>query len=383
MYTSNPETNSNSRFNEYPWLAPRCWHGMSISRWFQFLRENDFRFDRNPMAIGASLLATINSFLNRIQTLLFLRAARNTPRDQDPVFIIGHWRTGTTFLQYLLGRDERFHTPDTFECMSPDHFLVSRVTSKIMTCPSRRPMDNIPLGWQKPQEDEFALCVRGATSVYRHFGFPREEYRHIDSLTLDDSTDEQRAHWKSTLNRFVTFLNYGHRKPLILKSPTHTGRIHVLLDMFPNAKFIHITRDPIDFIPSTMYLWQSLEATSGLQWKVDHIDHEDYVFDCFHRMYESFESRKHLIPKGNLAEISFEELIGETTNTLERVYDELGMGDFAPVRPEIEAYLDTKRNYQRNKHVVNARLQTRILIECRDYIAKYCRRYTAVKRAAA
>jgi len=385
MPTWNPDSNNaeSSRFNAYPFFAPRCWHAMSVSKLYGFFREGNFRFDRYPLAIGTTTLSPIHSVCNRIQNMLYWKRAAATPRETDPVFVIGHWRTGTTFLEYLLGLDDRTHTPDTYECMTPEHFLLTRrLFTRLISCPQRRPMDNIAMGWAKPQEDEFALCVRGATSVFRHFGFPNEPKRHLESLTMDDVPLRDLVYWKETLNRFVTYLNYKHQKPLILKSPTHTGRIHTLLEMFPHAKFIHLTRSPFDFIPSTMFLWESLDATSGMQREVAHIDHEDYVFDCFHRMYDSYESRKRLIPKGNLCEVTYDGLANDPLNTLQHIYDTLSLGEFSTVEPTVRSYLESKSGYQKNKHELSPRLEYRIASECRNYVAKYLPGQAPQRRAA-
>lgn len=356
---------------------------MPPSALFELLKEGRHQFDRYPMIAGALFTCSVNMVCDFMQNRIHWNRAAATPRQQDPIFIIGHWRTGTTFLQYLLGLDERMWTPDTFECMVPEHFIATRwILTRIMFCPSRRPMDNIAMGWNKPQEDEFALCARGATSVFRHFAFPNEPNQHSDSLTMDDVSPAVLEHWKETLHRFVTYLNYKHQKPLILKSPPHTGRIQVLLDMYPNAKFIHITRDPYDFIPSTMYLWKSLDATSGMQRDVSHVDHEDYVFDCFHRMYESFEQRRHLIPEENLVEVTYDQIVGDTVKTLAHVYQSLDMGSFFEVKPAIETHLESKRNYQRNEHQLSRRLEERIGSECAAYIDKYCVPFKSARKAA-
>lgn len=325
------------------------------------------------MIAGALFTCSVNSVCDILQNRLLWQRAARTERAHDPIFVIGHWRTGTTFLQNLLGLDDRFHTPDTFESMLPEQFILTRwLFSRILFCPSRRPMDNIAMGWNKPQEDEFAFCTRGATSVFRHFAFPNEPNQHIDSLTMDDVSTDDLEFWKNTLNRFVTYLNYKHCKPLMFKSPTHTGRIQVLLDMYPNAKFIHITRDPYDFIPSTMYLWKSLDATSGLQHDVDHIDHENYVFDCFRKMYDSFERRRYLIPKQNLVEVTYDQVTNDTVKTLAHIYNTLDIGNFFDVKSEVEQYLESKRNYKRNEHQLPKRLKQRIDSECGDYMKKYC-----------
>ena len=51
----------------------------------------------------------------------------------------------------------------------------------------------------------------------------------------------------------------------MLKSPTHTARVRTILEVFPDAKFIHIVRDPLVLFPSTVRLWKSLSEVQGFQ----------------------------------------------------------------------------------------------------------------------
>ena len=89
--------------------------------------------------------------------------------------MIGHWRSGTTLLHELLVRDPRHTYPDTYACFAPNHFLVSgwwmKPCLKVLL-PSQRPIDNMPAGWDHPQEDEFALCNMGVPSPYLTIIFP-------------------------------------------------------------------------------------------------------------------------------------------------------------------------------------------------------------------
>src|SRR4029077_5609932 len=82
------------------------------------------------------------------------------------IFIIGHWRTGTTLLYELLTLDQRFIAPTPMECFAPAVCLgfgrVLRWLSFML--PANRPMDNMPVGWDRPQEDEFALMNLGLGS---------------------------------------------------------------------------------------------------------------------------------------------------------------------------------------------------------------------------
>ena len=63
------------------------------------------------------------------------------------MFILGHWRSGTTLLHYLLAQDaERFSFANTYQVVNPYTFLCTEETNTrrfARLVPSTRPMDNM------------------------------------------------------------------------------------------------------------------------------------------------------------------------------------------------------------------------------------------------
>src|SRR6516162_11007499 len=80
--------------------APRIWEGCEFFGWLRLLARN--RFAVPPSYWYLVVIITIMSFWNTIlrltQQAIFGRAVRNTTLKHPPIFIIGHWRTGTTLL---------------------------------------------------------------------------------------------------------------------------------------------------------------------------------------------------------------------------------------------------------------------------------------------
>jgi hypothetical protein len=151
-----------NKFHSYPFWCPRFWHGMRFRTWIGLLRRNRYRVSltRWPMALTITLLSLSNSFWYRLHVWCFGRKIAATKLTDDPVFIIGHWRSGTTYLHELFVLDEQFTTPNTFECFMPHHMILSEWFVKRFLkflIPAQRPMDNVAAGWGRPQEDEFAL----------------------------------------------------------------------------------------------------------------------------------------------------------------------------------------------------------------------------------
>ena len=119
-------------------------------------------------------------------------------------------------------------------------------------------MDNMAAGFDRPQEDEFALCMLGEPSPYLTIAFPNRGPQYGDYLDLEGLSPRALASWKRTLYQFLQKITFRNPKRLILKSPPHTARLKVLRNLFPEAIFIHIVRDPFVVFPSTVNLWKSL-----------------------------------------------------------------------------------------------------------------------------
>ena len=113
---------------------------------------------------------------------------------------------------------------------------------------------------------EFALCALGQPSPYLRMAFPNDrDNERLEYLDMHVSPADL-AEWKQALATFLRCLRTQQPdRRIVLKSPTHTGRLALLAEMFPEAKFVHIARDPYDVVPSTVRLWKSLEYVQALQ----------------------------------------------------------------------------------------------------------------------
>src|SRR5207248_706320 len=287
--------------------------------------------------------------LRWVQDGLYGDKVAETPVPHEPLFVVGHWRTGTTLLHELLILDDRHAYPDTFHCFAPCHPLVSEHFVKTylwFLMPAKRPMDNMPAGWDRPQEDEFALCLLGQPSPYADLAFPNRPPVFPGSLDLSGLTPRQLAAWKRTFRRFVQTLALKDPRRLVLKSPPHTARVPVLLELFPDARFVHVVRDPYVLFSSTVNLWTSLAKRHGLQTPRGGPALEEKVFREFRVVHERYEATKGLIPPSRLAEVQYEELVKDLVGTMRRVYDGLDLGGFDAVRPKLEAYAERHAGYE-------------------------------------
>ncbi len=346
------------------WYHPRLWHSMNASAWWRMFAANGFRASPHRWATVVSIagLTAFNSFLGLVQAITHGARVAKTPITDDPIFIIGHWRSGTTHLHDLLSLDERFAYPTTYQCFAPQHFLLTeRLFPKMFPwmLPEKRPMDNMAVGFDRPQEDEFALVALGLKSPYWSMAYPNrpqcEKY-----LRMKEVGPAARQKWKTVFGKLLRRLTYRYGgKPIIFKSPTHTARVELLAEMFPGAKFLHIVRDPHTLFASTVNLWRKVYTVHGME-KPNFEGLEDYVFRTLIEMYTGFDEAQAQLPAGQFHQVHYEDLATEPLRTLEDSYAALNLGGFADVKPRLEQYLAGLRDYKANQYELSESIRRTI-----------------------
>ncbi len=200
--------------------------------------------------------------------------------------------------------------------------------------------------------------------------FPNHAAVDLEYLNMEGLARPRVEAWSRALIGFVRTITFRYGKRVILKSPTHTGRVRLLSEMFPGAQFIHITRHPYSLFPSTRRLWQSLDAVQGCQLPRDeHLD--EYVFESFRRMYDGLESQRGELGSSQIIDIRYEDLVADPIAVVRRVYDQLQLGDFEPVADRFQAYVDSLRDYEPNRHQLEPALRTQIDRQWQAYFEHY------------
>lgn len=338
--------------------APRIWEGCDGFAWISLLIRNRFAVHWRYwyIAITITIVSVIHTLLRYLQTILYWRSIRRTTVKHAPIFIIGHWRTGTTLLHELLILDDRHTFPNTYECFEPNHFLL---TEWLFTrffrflLPDRRPMDNMAAGWERPQEDEFALCMLGEKSPYLTIAFPNHGPQCEEYLDLKSLSNSQLNSWKNSFFHFIRSLTVKDPRRLVLKSPPHSCRSKVLLELFPDARFVHIMRDPYVVFPSTVNLWKSLYRTHGLQMPT-YQGLEEHVLTTLPRIYAGVDEARRLVDPRRFYELHYEDLIANPTEQMRTLYEHLQLGEFESVLPRLEAYFASSQDYQTNRYELAA-----------------------------
>lgn len=363
-------------YREGGWLL-YFWHGMRFGVWLRFLARGRFDITLNclPNILTVTLFTPMNSLLYFVSEAIYRKRVEAHRIDPPPIFVIGHWRSGTTLLHDLLSADPAHGYPTTYQCFFPNHFLLTGGAVRRwfnVFLPKRRPMDNVAVGVDRPQEDEFALANLGLKSPMLSMAWPRHGPQDMDYLDLSTLDAEAQSLWDRRFLWFLRRLSYRQRLRIVLKSPAHTARIDTLVRLCPGARFVHISRDPLAVIPSSFKLWKALNSVQGLHNPAqDDPWLEDFVFDMFNRVHRSYEDHHEKIPEGHLTEISFEDLVADPKTVLRQLYDDLDLGDFARAEPAIDAYLASARDYQANVHSLPDAMREKIVTRCAPYMTRF------------
>jgi omega-hydroxy-beta-dihydromenaquinone-9 sulfotransferase len=334
---------------------PQIIQGMTLSTLVGLLARHRFEVDAQCYGRLAYLLAfsVFNSVYGACENLFNSEDIRNSEIIADPIFIIGHWRSGTTHLHNLMSLDERFTYPTAFQATYPHHFIFSQVGGVVFDqlAPNKRPMDNVAFSANVPHEDEFALAAYSTISPYMRVLFPRTGAGVYSEPDVKLLPPEDLARWKNALILFLKKITLSENKRIVLKSPPHMGRIAVLLEMFPKAKFVHIVRDPYNVYASTHKLWKDSLAYAHLQIPGPELV-DELILTWYRGLFDLYERDKHLIPDGSLYEIKFEDLEANPEGIMRGIYDNLGLGNFELYRPKLRAYIRSLGEYQKNSHQI-------------------------------
>ena len=327
------------------------WHGLTVSGLWNLLRMKPrISWAYLPRWITIAFVSGLNSLYGVLEKLFFGRQVARTEILHPPLFILGHWRSGTTMLHNLMSLDPQVTFPNLYQCVNPGHFLLTERILAPLTkrfLPETRPMDNVAAGWEEPQEEDIALALDCQISPYLMTAFSdrREAYeRYFDPR---DMTESERSIWKQSFLRLLKKLTYRKNSSIVTKTPAHTFRISTLLEMFPDARFVYIKRDPYAVYKSTLHLRRTMFTENALGPPEFSATEEDTLY-FYEKCIRTYEETKGLIPAGRLHEIRFEDLERDPLGEIRQIYQSLSLPGWNLVEPKIQAQLPALKAYKKN-----------------------------------
>lgn len=299
------------------------------------------------------------SSLKPIQDRRYNKRLKDREINMEPVFILGHWRSGTTFVHNVLAHDKHFGYTTTYQTVFPHLMMWGQPFFKktmAWLMPDKRPTDNMELNVDLPQEEEFALSNMMPCSYYNFWFLPKNMQEYGDRfLLMQTATSEEHRIFKETFMKLIKISLWNTKGSQFLsKNPPHTGKVKEILEMFPNAKFIYLMRNPYTVFESTRSFFTNTIIPLQLQ-KITTEEMETNILEIYKRLYHKYEEDKKIIPEGNLIEIKFEDFETNALELTEKIYKTLSLSGFAEAKDDIARYLDKKKGYKKNTYKYESR----------------------------
>lgn len=339
------------------WSMDQLITGIELPQWVELLKKNEFQVDGTyaHRAAFISALSLPTTALSALEDARFGRQLAAMEIEPTPLFVLGHWRSGTTHLHNLLGRVPQHTYSTVYQVVMPGNFLstggvVPQLTGRFMD--PTRTYDNVKHGWHEAAEDEIALAKLTGLSPYISFMFPDKALKYEKYIDFQEATAAERERWKDALRYFIKkiMLATGGKR-VIVKSCPHTARIRLILEAFPDARFVFIHRNPYEVYLSTLHMrshtdWENFFHKPDESWESQR---ERQTLLLGQRIYERYLEDRHLIPEGNLVELAYTELAGHELEVMERLWRTLRLDGWERAEPVLRAYVEGLKGYQTNK----------------------------------
>ena len=222
-----------------------------------------------------------------MQSLLFAQRLQRVQLPDDPIVVIGHWRSGTTYLHQLLACDPTVATARNTLTVAPQVALLLKpwIAPLLKAWMTRvRPIDAVPWGPDDPQEDELGLARLTFDTNMGGMAFPRDYLANFRRHVLVTTRAYER--------QWLTFCRLTWLQPV---------------------------PDPCTQVEETVTARAELLA--------------------------AFESCRALIPAEQLLELDHDDLIRQPLQAVEGLYTHFGLTSWPDARGPIEARIDQACTY--------------------------------------
>ncbi len=330
--------------------------------------------DRWRMTLGLWGAAAARAPFSALERALVAHRLSRAQAMAPPVFILGHWRSGTTHLYNLMSRAGFGYVPPLATGLPWDMFVLARLMRPMLErqLPRTRYVDDMPVTPASPQEDEIALANMSPLSFYHGIYFPRAFDRLIDrGVFLDGCSEAEVAAWQARFGYLLRKLALLSGRRMLVKNPVYTARPAMLRAMFPGAKFIHIHRNPLDVFASTRKFYARLLDRLALQALPPGLDIDATILRVFTRMMQRYEAETAGWQAPNLVEIPYELLDRDPLAALERIYATLGLDGFEAALPAFRAHLDEVSGHRKTRFRGDPEAETRAARALAPWIAKW------------
>ncbi|MBC8315209.1 MAG: sulfotransferase [Bacteroidales bacterium] len=308
-----------------------------------------------PKVLGSYLLNFLNAPFRGYERTYINPKIRRETIENPPVFIIGHWRSGTTHLHNLVTRNPEMAYVTTFQSLFPNN-MVNKVGRTLfmlllkLALPPNRLADSVELDPEYPEEEEFTLGMKVPVSYYFFWLFPKQtkEFykRYIEFAELSPETVKEWGEEYSLLIKKAIRNTKG--KIFISKNPPNTGRIPQLLKLFPDARFIFIHRNPAEVYSSTLHFLRQLLPKLTYHTITDHQIEENMIY-VYRALMKKYLNDRDQVPPRNLYEMRYDDLMADPVREIENIYLQFNFPERSQGMELVKQHLEETKEFSGNK----------------------------------
>ena len=285
-----------------------------------------------------------------------------------PVYLLGNFRSGTTFLHRLLARDRQtFTTMRLWEILLAPSVTMrrlwqglgamdQRLGSRMRRWLARRERD-----WDDafalhqtslwaPEEDEYLLLHVWSTGTSWMWAGLLDEmapYVHFDAMPAPDQDRIMRFY-----RRCVQAHLYAGRGPAhaggsprhyLSKSPPFAGKVKALDAWFPDARFVYLVRSPLQVVPSFLSLLQRVWQMLGV--RVENGAAREHVIEIVAHWYAHPLAYLERLPAERCLVLRFDDLVHDPRQAVTRLYERFGLRLSPSYLDVLQAATERSRRY--------------------------------------
>ena len=268
------------------------------------------------------------------------------PPVEKPVFILGLPRTGTTFLQNLLFQNDHFRHLHYWEQVAvgpqptrenfQDNYIIKSGVSFVDKLKTITPEFFIaheinPYG---PEECN-GLMERNFTSII-YFMF-RNIPSYMEWFQAHDMTETYDYHKQQ-----LQFLGYHFsKKQWVLKAPVHLFFLKYLFKTYPDARIVHLHRDPLEVIPSMASL-----VVISRQIHSNHVSVQEtanQILDWVRKIITNSIAYRDETDSDQFLDLAYTDLVKDPLNTINQIYKWLGVDINNEIQSDISSWLENSK----------------------------------------
>lgn len=282
---------------------------------------------------------------------------------QQPIFIVGNFRSGTTLLHRLLVKDDRTTGMQSWEIYIAPSVIQRKLIHWIMKINRLigNPIDRIlkafdkalqeysymhPTGLKEIEEDSHVLFHIWSTyDLFAFFPFPEliHNYIYYDDAIPEDQKKNDMTYYREVLKRHI-YTNPGKR--YISKSPSFSAKVRTLHEQFPDAKFINLMRSPKNVIPSSVSMYSNHWRTYGDPEEEYPEPASEVIMEQARHWYIYPHHYLKQLPENQYILVQYDDLVQDPEATIEQIYQQFGIEITPKYRKILHAESERAKHYK-------------------------------------